>query len=137
MSQLSMRRLAPILCGLLLVACGALPSQATTATVAVTASEFRFAPATLTLTAGQPTTLLFKNAGQTLHDFMIVSGPGIPTPVAAADDAAMPDDGPYHVSADAGQQATLTLTLAAGTYTFICTVQGHKDLGMHGTLTVP
>ena len=135
MSQLIMRRLAPILCGLLLVACGRQPSQAPTATVAVTASEFRFTPATLALTAGQPTTLLFKNGGQTLHNFMIVSGPGIPAPATPVDDAHA-DAGRYYVAAEAGRQATLTLTLATGTYTFICTVQGHKDLGMQGTLTV-
>jgi uncharacterized cupredoxin-like copper-binding protein len=131
-----MRRIALILCGLLLVTCGAQPGQAPPATVAVTASEFRFTPATLALTAGQPTTLLFKNGGQTLHNFKIVSGPGVPTPAATAGDEPSADAGPYYVAAEAGRQATLTLTLTSGTYTFICTVQGHRDLGMQGTLTV-
>ena len=30
----------------------------------------------------------------------------------------------------------LTVTLTAGTYTFECTVPGHAEAGMKGTLTV-
>jgi plastocyanin len=32
--------------------------------------------------------------------------------------------------------ANATVNLAAGTYTFYCTVPGHKEAGMEGTLTV-
>src|SRR3954449_7052481 len=32
--------------------------------------------------------------------------------------------------------ANATVNLTAGTYTFYCTVPGHKDAGMEGTLTV-
>jgi plastocyanin len=35
-----------------------------------------------------------------------------------------------------GGSRSLTLTLAAGTYTFYCTVPGHRQAGMQGTLTV-
>jgi uncharacterized cupredoxin-like copper-binding protein len=35
-----------------------------------------------------------------------------------------------------GQSADLVATLKAGTYEFSCAVPGHKDAGMHGTLTV-
>ncbi len=35
-----------------------------------------------------------------------------------------------------GATKNLVLTLAAGAYTFYCTVPGHKDAGMQGTLTV-
>jgi uncharacterized cupredoxin-like copper-binding protein len=48
----------------------------------------------------------------------------------------MQEHSPYHVAAEAGKQATLSLNLPAGTYTFVCSVQGHKDLGMQGTITV-
>ncbi|HEU0318849.1 MAG TPA: plastocyanin/azurin family copper-binding protein, partial [Solirubrobacteraceae bacterium] len=36
-----------------------------------------------------------------------------------------------------GGTKDLVLTLAAGTYTFLCTVPGHAAAGMQGTLTVP
>jgi plastocyanin len=35
-----------------------------------------------------------------------------------------------------GGTKTLTLTLKAGTYTFYCSVPGHRQAGMEGTLTV-
>lgn len=35
-----------------------------------------------------------------------------------------------------GKTATLTVTLKKGTYTYYCPVPGHRQAGMHGTLTV-
>ena len=149
MKQTALGCLLTLLCAALLVACGTTASQQPAAAVtaspasqqpaaaAVTATEFRFEPSALTLKAGQATTLTFKNGGQTLHDFTIASGPGIPTPEAPAPGMDhMQEQSPYHVAAEAGKQATLALNLPAGAYTFICSVPGHKDLGMHGTIMV-
>jgi len=36
-----------------------------------------------------------------------------------------------------GGTSTVSATLKPGTYTFLCTVDGHADAGMKGTLTVP
>jgi uncharacterized cupredoxin-like copper-binding protein len=102
----------------------------------VAASEFRFEPASITLNANAATTLTFKNVGQTLHDLTIVSGPGIPTPDTHASGDHGAEKQPYHVVAEAGKETTLDLNLPAGSYMFICTVAGHKELGMQGTITV-
>ncbi len=126
-----------LLCVLLLIGCGTTTAPEPPAGLIVTATEFRFNPSALTLKAGEPAELTLKNAGQTLHDLTIVAGPGIPTPSAPANDTdpQSSDGSPYHVAAQAGTQATLNFTLPPGSYTFICTVQGHADLGMRGTLT--
>ena len=116
------RRILVALCILLMTACGGAASQAPPG-VRVVATEFHFEPSALTLTAGAPMKLTFKNAGQTLHDFTIVSGPG-------------GDKTLDHVAAEPNKEATLTLDLPAGSYTFICSVPGHKELGMQGTIAV-
>ena len=36
----------------------------------------------------------------------------------------------------AGGSKSVTITLKPGTYTFYCTVPGHRQAGMEGTLTV-
>jgi plastocyanin len=40
------------------------------------------------------------------------------------------------VRASGGETATGTVTLDAGTYTFYCSIPGHRQAGMEGTLTV-
>jgi uncharacterized cupredoxin-like copper-binding protein len=130
----SIRCFLAALCVLFLVACG--PSAQAPSSVRVAASEFRYEPANLSLKANVATTLTFKNAGQTLHDLTIVSGPGIPTPDTPASGDHMAEKQPYHAVAEAGKEVTLELNLPAGSYTFICSVAGHKELGMQGTISV-
>src|SRR5262245_43716479 len=124
------RRVLAALYALLLVARGGVQSAAPPGLRVVT-TEFRFEPAALTLTAGTPVPLTLKNAGQTLHDLTIVSGPGISSPSLPAN-----EQSPNHIAADPGKEVVLTLSLAAGSYTFICSVAGHKELGMEGTIMV-
>jgi uncharacterized cupredoxin-like copper-binding protein len=37
---------------------------------------------------------------------------------------------------NSGESATLTVDLEPGTYTYVCTIPGHEQLGMSGTFTV-
>jgi len=47
------------------------------------------------------------------------------------------DEPKLHVAAGTGGNGTLTFTPSKpGTYAFYCTVAGHKEAGMVGTLTV-
>jgi uncharacterized cupredoxin-like copper-binding protein len=84
--------------------------------VKVTAVEFKFtlSPATVK----QPGTVTFTvaNKGKLSHDFKIA---GKKTPLIKP-----------------GKSASLTVTLKAGKYPYLCTVPGHAAAGMKGTLVV-
>jgi uncharacterized cupredoxin-like copper-binding protein len=85
---------------------------ATSTTVKVTASEFKFKLSTKTARHGL---VIFKvtNKGHVKHDFKIA---GKKTPLIAP-----------------GKSATLKVTLKTGSHKYICTVVGHAAAGMKGT----
>jgi nitrite reductase (NO-forming) len=86
--------------------------------VTVEASEFKFNPTSLQLPSGKQVTITLQNSGTVEHDFTV-------------------DALGVKVSASAGKAATGQFTLdKPGTYDFYCSVPGHKDAGMHGTLSV-
>src|SRR5215213_10133478 len=75
MSQIPARQRASILAvvfTLLLVACGQSQSAASTPQAfSVVAKEFAFAPAALTVKAGQPVTINLQNTGAVEHDWSV------------------------------------------------------------------
>jgi plastocyanin len=87
--------------------------------VNMTAVEFAFQPATVNTASGSVTFNL-RNNGQFPHNIAIDGRDGS---IFAND-------------LTAGQSATATVNLPPGTYTFYCPVDGHRDRGMVGTLTV-
>ncbi len=84
----------------------------------VEAVDLAFKPNQLTAPAGEVTVNLTNN-GFLPHDLTIEGVDGADTGII-----------------NAGKTATFTVTLAAGTYTFYCSVPGHKDAGMVGSLVV-
>jgi FtsP/CotA-like multicopper oxidase with cupredoxin domain len=88
-----------------------------TAAATVDLSEFALAPASVTVPAGG--SLEVTNSGSTPHN-LSVSGADIATADLAAGDSETLDLG----------------ALAPGTYDLLCTIPGHADAGMTGTLTV-
>jgi Cu+-exporting ATPase len=90
-------------------------------TITVQAESLRYQPATVELTArpGDLVRVSFSNQDAIFHDWKVE---GIPD----AD-----------VSARSGQTATATFrVLQVGTYEIFCTVAGHREAGMVGTLTI-
>jgi plastocyanin len=85
--------------------------------VHVSAKIFGFSLDKTSVNAGH-VTFMVKNDDNMPHDFAI-QGNGV--------DAKTARIGP-------GQTASLSVNLTPGTYTYICTVEGHGRL-MHGTLT--
>jgi uncharacterized cupredoxin-like copper-binding protein len=94
---------------------GGASAQSTKTTVTVKMKEFKFALSKSTVPAGTVTFNL-QNAGLLAHDFKI--------------------NGKKSALIKAGKSGSLTVTLKAGSYKYICTVPGHDAAGMHGKLKV-
>lgn len=95
-------------------------ASATTLKLAANASgQLAFETKALTAKPGK-VTIDFSNASPIEHDVAIAQGSAVAgqTPVFT------------------GGSKTLTVTLKPGKYTFYCTVPGHRQAGMEGTLTV-
>ncbi|NOY57186.1 MAG: hypothetical protein GXP34_14550 [Actinobacteria bacterium] len=88
------------------------------AQVTVVASEFRFEPSTITIPAGEAVNITLVNEGALPHDLTI---PALGVRVAA---------GP------GGQETVGLADPPAGTYEILCSLPGHAEAGMIGTLEV-
>lgn len=87
--------------------------------VAVSATDSRFNPSSITAKAGQNMKIVFTNNGSMHHDF-VIEGLGVRTNAI----------GP-------GQTETVEfLVPAPGNYTFYCSVDNHRELGMVGSFIV-
>lgn len=128
-----------VVVGLLLAACGGSASPPTSVGTApsgagpqtpanapdggppvnVVAKDFAFALDNARVPAGT-VTFRFRNDGVSAHDF-VLRGEGVEHRTCVI---------------GKGKAETLTVTLRPGVYTYICSVAGHEQLGMTGTLTV-
>jgi P-type Cu+ transporter len=87
--------------------------------VNVTASQDRFEPAEIEIRAGQWVVVEFTNADSVVHDWMVEGIPNVDIP------------------ARPGQTARLRFVLdTPGTYRIECSIPGHAEAGMVGTLVV-
>jgi uncharacterized cupredoxin-like copper-binding protein len=123
-------------------ACASGASSSAQTTLTVEAVDLGFNPASLEVTAGEAVELVLQNSGVLEHDFSVQE---FPTEGMAEETGGSGHDGGHdgseapdlHVAALGGQSATLEFTpTKAGTYEFWCTVAGHKEAGMTGTLVV-
>ena len=86
-------------------------------TVAVDASSFEFDPAEITVSVGEDVAIELTS-DDIEHDFTV-------------------DELDVHVAAEAGETASGGLRAdEAGELTYYCSVAGHRDAGMEGTLIV-
>jgi uncharacterized cupredoxin-like copper-binding protein len=98
------------------------PTSSSTAQVqkaTISGSEFAFTPSTFTLKKGQPAEITFKNNGAFPHNLSV-------TDLNVKTKTIMP-----------GEQDTIQfIPDRTGQFAFLCTVPGHADKGMKGTLVV-
>ena len=104
-----------------LVACSSkTPGGSAAPAIDVKASEFRFEPTTISVAAGS-VTFHVTNVGEAEHEFEILKGDQTVSEI----EGLVP-----------GLEKDLTVSLAAGDYTYACRLPGHFEQGMKGTLTV-
>lgn len=87
--------------------------------IAMNGTEFAFSPSTLNAKVGQTVKITLTNNGKFPHNL------------------SFPDLNVATKTISPGEKDTIAFTPdKAGTYTYLCTVPGHADRGMTGTLTV-
>jgi uncharacterized cupredoxin-like copper-binding protein len=99
---------------------GAEAGAGSTKALVVKETDFKLDPKNLTVKDAGTITITVKNDGQTAHA-LEVEGQG--TEKKTGDIAP-------------GDSATLTVTLKKGSYEWYCPIDGHKQLGMKGTIKV-
>ncbi|HYG57465.1 MAG TPA: plastocyanin/azurin family copper-binding protein [Symbiobacteriaceae bacterium] len=129
---------AALAAGVLLAAVGCSSAKQVDAVVMeVTAADMAFGSKEITVEKGKPVKLVFKNEDIQLHD-LSVDKIDVKVQGGHNDGHDMGGKKPdLHLSADAGKNGEIIFTATEpGTYTFYCTVPGHKDAGMIGSLIV-
>jgi uncharacterized cupredoxin-like copper-binding protein len=99
----------------------AAPSGSTGGGVTLTETEFKITPSSPTVAKAGKITITVKNSGKVTHALAVQTPSGVvkTSPIAP------------------GATATLTVDVSkAGKYTFFCPIDGHRNLGMQGTLVV-
>ena len=137
-----------ILITAVLAACGstatAEPTAAPPVELVLVAKDIAYDTNRLEVVAGQPVKLVLHNEGVLEHDFSIMEIPhagevaeGEVEEMAGHDMSQMSEQPEVHVAAPMGGNNTIEFTPSEpGEYEFFCTVSGHKEAGMVGTLVV-
>ncbi|MDP4549616.1 cupredoxin domain-containing protein [Alkalihalobacillus macyae] len=86
----------------------------------VIATDFSYSPATIRVDEGIPFLLVLKNNGGIEHDLEITNSQGVLV----------------HLHVQPGEETKENISLPRGTYQYVCTVPGHKESGMVGSMIV-
>jgi uncharacterized cupredoxin-like copper-binding protein len=110
-------------------------------TIAVTATDIAFDTERIEVATGETVEVTLNNDGALEHDFSIMH---IPVEVTEAADEEIVghdmegiEEPELHVAAEPGASNSVTfIPTEPGEYTYLCTVSGHREAGMTGTLVV-
>ena len=126
---------APFLAAALIAGCGSASSSSSSSSssttaaatggaagaVSLTETEFKLTPASPSIAKTGQVTIDVRNSGKITHALAVLTPSGI---VRTSDIAP-------------GGSTTLTVNVSkAGSYTFYCPIDHHRQLGMHGVLVV-
>ena len=136
-----------VLGAVVLVACGGEtePTPIPTAELDLVATDIAFDKDSFEVMVGQPLKVTLQNEGVLEHDFSIMEIPHtgeimveeMHDEESEHDMSNMEMDPEVHVASSSGGSHSVEFTPSqAGEYEFFCTVEGHKEAGMVGTLVV-
>jgi len=108
---------------------GAAPA---TSTINAEEKDFAISLSSSTVKAGT-VTFNIKNTGQSPHNLGVVKNNGASKAQGLTNQSDLVKDS---ATIDGGKTTTLTVDLQPGTYSIVCTIPGHIQLGMIVTLTV-
>lgn len=94
-------------------------------TTAVDMDEYSFSPSDVVVKSGDSITV--ENSGKIVHNLTVEKGPD---PTEKSEKRAGTS------TFAPGNSEKLTVDLSPGKYAMVCTVAGHRELGMTGTFTV-
>lgn len=128
-----------------LVACGsAEPTPVPTVELSLTATDIAYDTNRFEVVVGQPVKMTLINEGTLEHDFSIMEIPHTGEVIAEEMEEEMDHDmsememePEVHVAAPIDGRSSVEFTPSTpGEFEFFCTVAGHKEAGMVGTLVV-
>jgi uncharacterized cupredoxin-like copper-binding protein len=114
------------------------PARTVTVVMSDSDGTMKFSPERLDVKKGEQVRFVIQNKGALKHEFMLAS-------VKDNDKHAemmkkfpdMEHDDPNAKSVDPGKTAEIVWRFTkAGTFEFACLIPGHREAGMHGTVTV-
>ena len=101
-------------------------------------TDLTYSTTALTSKAGAVLEVALANKGSIEHDFTLAKLPGEKAlRVGGKDTDVSAGKNEVHAHLNSGESGAVRLKVSeAGTYEFWCTIAGHKEAGMRGTLTV-
>ena len=101
-------------------------------------TDLKYSNTALTAKAGEVLEVSLANKGSIEHDFTLAEVPGEKAlRVGGKDTDVSAGKNEVHAHLKSGESGVVRLKVSsAGAYEFFCTVAGHKEAGMKGTLTV-
>jgi uncharacterized cupredoxin-like copper-binding protein len=139
--------IAPLVAALAVASCGGgsddggaptpTPVAPTDGSITIRAHEFAFEPSAIVVQQDEEVQIVLDNEGDILHNLKIDEELDAEVIDSVSSGPLSGSEGQLFVGADDHDQGTLTFVpMEPGTYTFWCTLEGHRQFGMEGTLTV-
>lgn len=104
------------------------------ASLSITLDDYLYAPETLTVAPGASVSLSADNVGGTDHTWTLLAAGEEVTTAIDLDPARVITE--IYAAASTGASGVFTAPSQGGIYQVICTVAGHVELGMVGSLVV-